>query len=219
MIADSVDRPRVTVVFATRNRGKLVELRSLVADLAVDVLDLDEAGVTGEVEEDGATFHDNARKKAEAARDATGLFALADDSGLAVDALGGLPGVRSARYAADHLPGGLRPDSDITPDRANNNLLLASLARVPPPRAARFRCVLALARPGAEIRFAEGTCEGAIAEAARGSSGFGYDPLFIVAGTGRTLAELPLDEKNRVSHRGQAMARMAGILRDLLAPR
>ena len=202
---------RERLVFATRNAGKLTELGALIADLAIDVCSLDDLGVTGEVVEDGETFHDNARKKAVAARDATGLIALADDSGLEVDALGGAPGVRSARYAGDHLQGRASDD-------ANNARLLGALANTTAPRTARFRCVLALARPGQEVLFAEGTCEGTIAASPRGSLGFGYDPLFIVEGTNRTLAELALDEKNRFSHRGHAMRALVSALRTLVTP-
>jgi XTP/dITP diphosphohydrolase len=189
------------LVFATRNHGKLRELRALVAALPIEILSLDEAGVVGEVEEDGLTFADNARKKAEAALAATGLPSLADDSGLVVDALDGAPGVYSARYGGE-------PRSDAR----NNAHLLAALAGTPAPRRARFRCVLCLAQSGAPPVYAEGSCEGEILEAPRGEDGFGYDPIFLVEGLGKTMAELSLAEKNERSHRARAMARMAEAL-------
>lgn len=190
------------LVFATHNRGKLVELRALVAGASLDVVSLDDLGIHDEVIEDGATFHDNARKKAETALAQTGLPSLADDSGLEVDALDGAPGVLSARYAGE-------PSSDS----ANKAQLLIALSHLAPPHTARFRCVLALARAGAPVHFEEGTIEGEILVAPHGTGGFGYDPLFLAKGTDLTFAELPLDEKNRLSHRGQAMRRMAEILR------
>jgi len=190
----------VKLVFATHNRGKLRELRELVAPLGFDVVSADDAALAP-VEEDAPTFAGNAEKKARAAHAQTGLAALADDSGLEVDALGGAPGVRSARYAIEH------------DDAANNQKLLAALAEVPDAdRAARFRCALAFV-DGAELIVTRGACEGAIARAPRGSNGFGYDPLFLVAAApGRTMAGLAPDEKNRVSHRGQAMRAMASAL-------
>lgn len=199
--------PATKLLFATRNRGKLVELRALVADLPVEVLSLDDLPPLPEVDEDAATFEGNARKKAETALAHAALPALADDSGLEVDALGGAPGVWSARYGGE-------PRSDAR----NNEKLLTALAGVPAPRAARFRCVLALARPGLPTITTEGACEGEIGLAPRGAHGFGYDPLFLVRDApGRTMAELPLDEKNRVSHRALAMHRMAAVLRAWLA--
>lgn len=187
------------LLFATRNAGKLRELRALTAPHGIEVVSLDEVAPFDEVDEDAPTFAGNAEKKARAALAATGLAALADDSGLEVDALGGAPGVRSARYAQPH------------DDAANNQKLLAALAEVPDGRrTARFRCALALVTPKGRLLTADGTCEGAIAHAPRGSGGFGYDPLFIVAALpgGRTMAELSPDEKNRISHRGQALRAM-----------
>lgn len=206
-----------TLVFATRNRGKLVELRRLLAAADLEILDLDQAGARigrdlGEVDEDADTFLGNATKKAVEISRATGLPALADDSGLEVDALGGAPGVYSARYAGGH------GDS-----AANNAKLLAALAGHTDraARTARFRAVLAFAdtagRLGAQTITADGVCEGAITEAARGAGGFGYDPIFEVAGDGRTMAELGTDEKAAISHRGKAMraieAQLLGYLR------
>ncbi|HEX2569520.1 MAG TPA: RdgB/HAM1 family non-canonical purine NTP pyrophosphatase [Polyangia bacterium] len=195
------------LVFATRNQGKLGEMRTLLAALVaspVTLLTLDEVGFTGDVEEDGATFADNARKKALTVAKAVRRPTLADDSGLLVDALGGAPGVHSARYAGAHGN-----------DAANRAKLLEALAAVPSPRPAHFSCVLALARPipygaGVEIlAMEEGRCDGEIAREPRGQGGFGYDPLFYVPAQGRTMAELASHEKDRISHRGQAMNRMA----------
>jgi XTP/dITP diphosphohydrolase len=154
------------------------------------------------VDEDADTFAGNAAKKALAALAATGLAALADDSGLEVDALGGAPGVRSARYAG--------PTQD---DSANNAKLLGALTAVSDTRrSARFRCALVWVSGDGTRLIAEGTCEGTIAHAPRGSGGFGYDPLFIVGGSGRTMAELSPEEKNRISHRARACAKMVELL-------
>ena len=187
------------LVLATRNRGKLRELEELLAGLDVEVVSIERLRPGWEIEETGATLRDNALLKARAAAAACGEWALGDDSGLEVDALGGAPGVRSARFAsAGH------------DDNANIRRLLELLAEVPAEaRTARFRCVLALVAPGGagEPRLFEGTCEGRIGWTARGTGGFGYDPVFEVAGRGgRTMAELPPEEKNRISHRGRALA-------------
>ena len=184
----------VKLLFATRNRGKIRELEALVAPLGFTVVSLADYDVPS-VEEDAPTFAGNAEKKARAALAATGVATLADDSGLEVDALGGAPGVRSARFSGDH------------DDAANNAALLAALAGVPDAqRTARFRCVLALVDSAAPPRFAEGICTGRIAHAPRGENGFGYDPLFVVDGMdGRTMAELAPGEKNAISHRGRAL--------------
>ncbi|MEO6776247.1 MAG: RdgB/HAM1 family non-canonical purine NTP pyrophosphatase [Kofleriaceae bacterium] len=184
------------LVFATRNRGKLVELRELLA--GVQVLSIDEVGrAVPEVIEDADTFAGNAAKKAREVSAATGLPALADDSGLEVDALGGAPGVYSARYAGE-----------AHGDSANNAKLLAALAGIA-DRRARFRAVLALADVtgplGAEIVTADGTCEGTILTAARGTGGFGYDPLFFAPELGMTFAEAGVGSKSELSHRARAM--------------
>jgi XTP/dITP diphosphohydrolase len=189
------------LVFATRNLGKVAELRALLADLDLEILSARDLALP-EVEEDGDTFAANARKKAHEVAAATGLPALADDSGLEVDALGGAPGVHSARYAG---PGATDP--------ANNARLLAALAGVPPDRrTARFRAVLALdagrGEPAADLPIAEGSCDGLILEAPRGHGGFGYDPLFLVPDLGQTFAELGVGTKNDRSHRAQAMKLM-----------
>ena len=170
-----------------------------------------------EPEETGRTFADNARDKALYYANATARWCLADDSGLEVDALGGAPGVRSARYAADCLgPGAPREAVDA----ANSARLLEELKDVPDEkRTARFVCCLALAGRGQILIETAGTVEGRIGREARGSNGFGYDPLFFVPGLGRTAAELRPEEKNRISHRGQAVRRLADRLKELLRQR
>src|SRR5262249_14086100 len=159
---------------------KLVELRALTEGLPVTIVGLEEAGVSGETVEDGRTFEANARKKAEAARDATGLCTLADDSGLEVEGLGGGPGVASGVGAG--LPSGA-PGAD----EANNRRLVAECARIAEPRTARYRCVLALAVPGEETVFEEGAVEGEIVLEPRGEGGFGYDPWFLLPSLGSTM--------------------------------
>jgi XTP/dITP diphosphohydrolase len=186
-------------VFATRNRGKLVELRDLLP--GIDVRAIDEVGLAvPEVVEDADTFAGNAIKKAREVSAATRLPALADDSGLEVDALGGAPGVYSARYAGEGAG-----------DAANNAKLLAALAGVT-NRTARFRAVLALADVtgplGDRTITADGTCEGLLLDAPRGTGGFGYDPLFLVPALGQTFAELGLGTKSDMSHRARAMRAM-----------
>ncbi|MCI3923578.1 RdgB/HAM1 family non-canonical purine NTP pyrophosphatase [Paenibacillus sp. TRM 82003] len=207
-----------SIVVATRNAGKAAEFRAMLGPLGIEVLSLlDLPGdAVPDVVEDGDTFAANAEKKARAAAVALGRPALADDSGLCVDALGGEPGVYSARYAGE-------PSSDA---RNNEKLLRELAARSPrdpsgaageePPRAlsaARFRCALALHDPATgETTFAEGACEGVIIAEARGSGGFGYDPLFYVPALGKTFAELDKPEKNRLSHRGEALRVLAAKL-------
>jgi XTP/dITP diphosphohydrolase len=198
-----VSRP---LVFATRNQGKLVELRQLLP--GVDVLSIDEATARigkdiPEVVEDGDTFVANAIKKAREVSAATGLPALADDSGLEVDALGGAPGVYSARYAGEGAG-----------DAANNAKLLAALAGVPAERrTARFRASLALADVagplGAAVETADGICEGVVLAEARGTGGFGYDPLFFSPELGMTFAEAGVGPKGDLSHRARAMRTLA----------
>lgn len=194
------------LLFATTNKGKLAELEALIAGAPLAVLSLRDFPDL-EVEEDADTFAGNARKKALAYAERFGLAALADDTGLCVDALGGAPGVRSARYAGVGGEGALG-DAE-TRYRANNEKLLRELAGVPPERrTARFRCAMCLAVPGHEPTGVEGVCEGRIALAPRGEHGFGYDPLFEVEGLGRTLAEMTSEHKNRLSHRARAFQAM-----------
>lgn len=195
-------------MFATRNPGKLVELRQLLPGIAV--LDIDEAAARlgraiPEVDEDADTFDGNAAKKAREVSAATGLPALADDSGLEVDALGGDPGVISARYAGEGAS-----------DADNNAKLLAELSGIHGPnRRARFRCVLALVAPDGRELTADGRCEGFVLDAERGAGGFGYDPLFRPEGDTRALAEYSDEEKNAISHRGRAARKLREMLERL----
>jgi XTP/dITP diphosphohydrolase len=189
------------VVLASRNRGKLREIVPLLAGLDFELCTIDEVAPDCELREDEDTFEANALAKARQAAAATGLAAIADDSGLEVAALGGAPGVYSARYA------GLPSD-----DARNNAKLLEALRGVPAARRqARFRCVAAYVDPAAE-RTCSGACEGEILEQPRGDLGFGYDPLFLVPALDRTMAELPLEEKNRLSHRAAAFRALADAL-------
>ena len=202
------------LVFATRNRGKLVELRDLLP--FVDVLSVDEAAkrlgkTIPDVVEDAKTFLGNATKKAREVATVTGWPSLADDSGLEVDALDGAPGVHSARYAGD-----------AHDDAANNRKLLAALDGIPAAkRTARFRAVLVLADTegplGNQVISADGTCEGVILDEARGTGGFGYDPLFFSPVLGMTFAEAGIGAKSELSHRARAMMAMKPRLLDYLA--
>ncbi|PKM82964.1 MAG: non-canonical purine NTP pyrophosphatase [Firmicutes bacterium HGW-Firmicutes-14] len=194
------------IVLATGNQGKVRELAEILGDLEVQVLSLKDFPEIGEIIEDGLTFEENAVKKAIAVMEATGLTALADDSGLEVDALDGAPGIYSARFAGEG-----KNDMD-------NNLKLLSLMKEVPDqkRTARFRCVIAISTPCGELYTSDGSCEGVIGHEVKGDKGFGYDPLFYLPEYGRTFAELDSDIKNRVSHRGRALVKakniMAGII-------
>ncbi len=181
------------LLISTRNPHKLEEIRAILGDQPLNLLDLNAFPDAPDVVEDGVTFEANAVKKAVTLARLTGLWTLADDSGLEVDALNGAPGVYSARYAGEPA------------DYARNNAkLLAELARTE-RRTARFRCVLALAAPDGRVATVEGRCAGRITHSARGASGFGYDPLFVPDGFDRTFAELEPGDKNRISHRAQAL--------------
>lgn len=186
------------MLLATRNAHKTAEIAHIGRGLAIEWVSLGAFPDIPEVEEDGATIEENAAKKALLPARASGLWTLSDDTGLEVEALGGQPGVRSARYAGDGC--------DYA---ANNAKLLEALAGRPAgQRTAAFRCVMALASPEGRVILEEGRVEGLITEAPRGDGGFGYDPVFLVSGAGRTLAEMSAEEKNRVSHRSRALARM-----------
>lgn len=184
-----------SLVVATRNRGKLKEIEAFLTGVVEQVSCANDFEGFPETVEDGETFEQNALKKARAAMHYTGLPALADDSGLVVDALGGRPGVFSARFAGDHAR-----------DADNNRKLLDELKGVPEDkRQAAFVCALAFVTPDGREQLFFGRVGGDILDGQRGCEGFGYDPLFLVKEFGRTMAELGLEEKNRVSHRGQAL--------------
>ena len=205
------ERPRLVV--ATRSAHKLAELRTLLDVSGTELLSLDDLGVEGDVDETGATFEANAALKARHAARTTGLPALADDSGIEVDALDGGPGVRTRRYAGE----------DATDEQNNSKLLQALDGLSPDRRGARYVCVLALALPaergprgGQPLTVVRGSCRGRIARAPRGSGGFGYDPIFEPSSEppgGRTLGEWSQEAKNAISHRGAAARRMTPILR------
>lgn len=194
------------LLLATNNKGKLRELQAILADLPLEILAPADIGLTLEVDEDGLTYAENAAKKAVAFQRASGLVCLADDSGLEVDALGGAPGLRSARYSSK--PGATDRDRGMT--------LLQNLADKPRPWTARFRATMAVAGPDGSVEIAEGICEGEISPEERGSGGFGYDPVFFIPEFGRTMAELPEETKNRLSHRARAAQAARPILARLL---
>src|SRR4051812_35282807 len=197
------------LVLGTRNPKKRAELLEILADLPIELRDLTAYPHAPEVEEDGTTFEENARKKAVVLSKALGEWVLGEDSGLVVPALGGRPGVYSARYA------GRQGD-----DEANNDRLLAELAPLPDDsRAAYYVCTAALADPAGEVRAtAEGRCHGVLVRQRRGTGGFGYDPLFLVPEYHRTFGELSARVKHALSHRGRALARLRPALRRLLLP-
>ncbi|MGH7621050.1 MAG: RdgB/HAM1 family non-canonical purine NTP pyrophosphatase [Gemmatimonadaceae bacterium] len=198
------------LVIGTNNRGKLREFRELLDGCGFELVTPAELGVDFGPEETGSTFAENATIKAVAAMQATGLVALADDSGLEVDYLGRRPGIFSARYA-----GGDRTDPALS-DEDRVQIVLDEMTGVPEEqRAARFRCVIAIATPGGEVQTVDGVFEGRIAEAPRGENGFGYDPIFLVPQLRVTSAELPPAEKNAMSHRGQAALKACEILRQV----
>ena len=176
------------LIAASNNKNKLREFEAILGG-RYRIVSMREAGVDAEIDETGTTFEENALIKASYVMKETGCAAIADDSGLEVDALGGAPGVYSARYCGRHGD-----------DEANNDLLLANLAGVPVPRTARYVAAIALVRPGREAIVRRGTCEGEILNERRGNGGFGYDPLFLCE-TGETFAEIGMEQKNRISHR------------------
>lgn len=198
------------LLLASSNTGKLREIATLLAQEGLDATTLDlilpsQLGLRLEVEEDGTSYAENAAKKALAYCQASGLAVLADDSGLEVDALGGQPGLYSARYA---------PMPHAT-DADRRRYLLQNLQGKPRPWTAHFHCTVAIARPGGEIEYAEGDCPGEIIPEERGQNGFGYDPIFWLPELGQTMAELSMEQKNRLSHRARAVRAALPILRRL----
>jgi XTP/dITP diphosphohydrolase len=200
--------PAPKLVIATNNRGKLREFQQLLAGSGFQLVTPGDLGLRWEVEETGSSFEENARLKAVDAARATGLPALADDSGLEVDYLDGRPGIFSARYA-----GGDRTNGSLN-EREQCEMILQELHGVPDAqRTARFRCVIAIATPDGATQTVDGLFEGRIGHEIRGEHGFGYDPIFLVRGRDVTSAELPPDEKNAISHRGQAARKALAILK------
>lgn len=207
------------LLIATSNTGKVKEIQAILQDLDLELLSPADLGLDLEVKEDGQTYAENASKKALAFCQASGLTALADDSGLEVDALGGAPGLHSSRYGPPlTLPpfsvkmgggGGGRTDA------SRRAYLLQNLDGKPRPWTARFRATVAIASPGRGVCTVEGICPGEIIPKERGTGGFGYDPIFQVEGLDKTMAELDMGEKNRLSHRGLAIRKAIPILREL----
>ncbi|MFI7616884.1 RdgB/HAM1 family non-canonical purine NTP pyrophosphatase [Nonomuraea terrae] len=193
------------IVLATRNPGKIAELRRILTGF--EIVGLEEFPSIGEVAETGVTFEENALLKAHAVAQGSGLPAVADDSGLCVDVLGGMPGVFSARWAGRHGD-----------DQANLDLLLAQVSDVPEERlTAHFTCAAALALPSGEERVVEGVLPGRLVRTPRGVNGFGYDPILVPEGERRTTAEMAPEEKDAISHRGRAFRALAPIVRELLS--
>lgn len=196
------------IVAGTRNAGKVREIRQALAELPFEVSGIPDEGLA-DVEETGVTFSENAILKARYYAQHTGEYCLADDSGLEVDALGGAPGVYSARYSGEGAT-----------DAANNQKLLLALQGVPAEkRTARFRSVLAVAGPDGSLLLADGTCEGVILVEPKGDGGFGYDPLFWMPDQQKTLAEMTVQEKNAISHRGNALKLLKQKLLSQLQPK
>ncbi len=190
------------LLIGTRNSGKFAEIQALLAETRIELVSLSDIGLELTVDEVGATYRENAALKAQAYARASGLITLADDSGLEVDALDGAPGLYSSRYAPQ--PGATDADRRVH--------LLKNLSGHPRPWRARFCCVVALATPEGDTQFTEGACPGEIIPEERGQFGFGYDPIFLVEGKGLTMAELPMDEKNALSHRARAVKAAVPLL-------
>ncbi len=196
----------VQIIFATGNADKMREIREIMADFPVEILSMKEAGITAEIVENGRTFEENAVIKAETIRNLTGKLVLADDSGLEIDYLGGEPGIYSARYMGED-----------TSYHVKNAALIGRLEGVPDEkRTARFVCAVAAAFPDGTTQTVRGTIEGIIGYQEEGENGFGYDPIFYVPSYGCTTASLPPEEKNRISHRGNALRKIRPVIAEWL---
>lgn len=193
------------LLIATNNNGKVIELQDLLKDSGIEFITPSQINLELDVEEDGTTYAENASKKAIAFAQASGLISLADDSGLEVEALNGAPGLYSARYSP-------KPGAKDADRRA---FLLENLKDKPRPWKARFHATIAIATPAGEVQLAEGNCYGEIIPEERGSGGFGYDPIFFMPELGKTMAELDMDEKNRLSHRARGVMNAMPILKTL----
>lgn len=194
------------IVFATGNAGKMREVRLILEDLGCEVVSMKEAGADPDIVEDGASFAENAEIKARAVWNCTGDIVLADDSGLVVDYIGGEPGIYSARYMGE----------DTSYEIKNRNIIERVKDAVGAERAARFICNIAAVLPDGRVLHTEAAMEGVIAEEPAGCGGFGYDPILYIPEFGKTSAELEIDEKNRISHRGKALEAMKAELRAVL---
>lgn len=197
---------RMKLVMATRNPGKVREIKAMLKDLPLKILSLLNFSHLPELKEEGRTFKENAVHKARQTAELTGCLALADDSGLEVYALGGKPGLRSARFAGEKVD-----------YEANNRKLLALMSNIPEgERGASFRCVVAMAEPGGKVEAVEGRYDGRIALVPGGKNGFGYDPVFIDPVSGKSFAELSPAQKNKISHRAVAISKAKVVLEDIL---
>lgn len=194
------------LLLASNNRGKLAEYLEIYSGQTFDLVTPEMVGINLDVAETGGNYQENAVLKGLAFSKASGLLTLADDSGLEVDALDGAPGLHSARYSS-------KPGAN---DADRRRFLLQNLSGKPQPWSARFRCVIAVVEPTGEMQIVEGICPGEIISEERGGNGFGYDPIFLLPETGRTMAELPMDEKNRLSHRGRAAAAALPVILSML---
>jgi XTP/dITP diphosphohydrolase len=199
------------LLIATNNQGKIKELHELLDDIGIELVTAAQFNLDLEVIEDGLTYAENATKKAIAFAQASGLISLADDSGLEVDALNGEPGLYSARYGST--------DGQKLSDAGRRAFLLEKLQDKPHPWIARFHATIAVAVPNGKTYIAEGWCEGEIIPEERGTGGFGYDPIFLLPELGKTMAELSMDEKNRLSHRARAVRNAKPILKTLFLQR
>jgi XTP/dITP diphosphohydrolase len=195
------------LLIATNNKGKIRELQDLLKDTAIELVTPAQLNLDLEVVEDGQTYSENASKKAAAFAQASGLVSLADDSGLEVDALDGGPGLYSARYGST--------DGRKLSDAERRAFLIKNLTDKPRPWTARFHATIAIAGLSGDIHLAEGFCEGEIIPEERGTGGFGYDPIFLLSEFGKTMAELSMEEKNRLSHRARAVGNAKEILQKL----
>ena len=193
-----------SLLIATNNKGKIKELQDLLKDTGIELVTPAQIDLDLDVAEDGQTYAENATKKAVAFAEASGQVSLADDSGLEVDALGGAPGLYSARYGST--------DGRKLSDAERRTFLIKNLQDKPRPWTARFHATIAIASPGGETHLAEGFCEGEIIPEERGAGGFGYDPIFLLSELGKTMAELSMDEKNRLSHRARAVMNAREVL-------
>lgn len=195
------------LLIATNNQGKVLELQELLTGSGIEFVTPAQINLQLEVEEDGSNYQENAGKKAIAFAQASGMIALADDSGLEVEALNGAPGLYSARYSPK--PG--------AKDKDRRDFLLENLKDKPRPWKAHFHATIAVARPNGEIEFAEGNCFGEIIPEERGTGGFGYDPIFLIPELGKTMAELEMEEKNKLSHRARAVIAAMPILKRIFS--
>jgi len=194
------------LLLASSNQGKLREMQAILSDLRVNILTIGQIGIESDVEENGQTYAENAMLKAKTYAQRSGLLTIGDDSGLEVDALHGAPGIHSARFSP--IPGATDLDRRL--------LLIEKLKDIPHPWRARFYCTIAISTPVGEIHFVDGECPGEIISEERGKNGFGYDPIFLITDLSKTMAEIPNEVKNRISHRARALQAALPLLTKLI---